>query len=71
VYVDVGTQEGKQELTDVRQLKELLTKKGYRRGSDLPLRGGDGRRAQRGSLGPPLRRELHFLLGVPPKKPLR
>ncbi|HEX8210577.1 MAG TPA: alpha/beta hydrolase-fold protein [Longimicrobium sp.] len=71
VYVDVGTQEGKQELTDVRQLKELLTKKGYRRGSDLLYVVEMGGAHNEEAWARRMRRELHFLLGVPPKKLLR
>ena len=71
VYVDVGTQEGKQELTDVRQLKELLTRKGYRRGSDFLYVVEMGGAHNEEAWARRLRRELHFLLGVPPKKLLR
>ncbi len=71
VYVDVGTQEGKQELTDVRQLKDLLTRKGYRRGSDLLYVVEMGGAHNEEAWARRLRRELHFLLGVPPKKLLR
>ncbi len=35
IYLDVGTQEGKQTLNDVRLLHKLLLKKGYRPGLDL------------------------------------
>ena len=71
VYVDVGTQEGKQELTDVRELKELLTKKGYRRGTDLLYVVEMGGAHNEEAWARRLRRELHFLLGIPPKKLLR
>ncbi len=68
VYVDVGTQEGKQELTDVRQLKDLLTRKGYRRGSDLLYVVEMGGAHNEEAWARRLRRELHFLLGVPQTK---
>ena len=71
VYVDVGTQEGKQELTDVRQLKDLLTRKGYRRGTDLLYVVEMGGAHNEEAWARRLRRELHFLLGVPAKKLLR
>jgi predicted alpha/beta superfamily hydrolase len=71
VYVDVGTQEGKQELTDVRQLKELLTRKGYRRGTDLLYVVEMGGAHNEEAWARRLRRELHFLLGVPQSKLLR
>ncbi len=71
VYVDVGTQEGKEELTDVRELKELLAKKGYRRGSDLLYVVEMGAGHNEEAWARRMRRELHFLLGVPPKKLLR
>jgi len=71
VYVDVGTQEGKQELTDVRELKDLLTRKGYRRGTDLLYVVEMGGAHNEEAWARRLRRELHFLLGIPPKKLLR
>ncbi len=71
VYVDVGTQEGKQELTDVRQLKDLLTRKGYRRGTDLLYVVEMGGAHNEEAWARRLRRELHFLLGVPQTKLVR
>ena len=71
VYVDVGTREGPEELTDVRDLKELLTAKGYRRGTDLLYVVEMGAGHNEEAWARRLRRELHFLLGVPPKKLLR
>jgi predicted alpha/beta superfamily hydrolase len=68
VYVDVGTQEGKQELTDVRQLKELLSRKGYRRGTDLLYVVEMGGAHNEEAWARRLRRELHFLLAVPQTK---
>jgi predicted alpha/beta superfamily hydrolase len=35
IYLDVGTQEGKQTVTDARRLREALLWKGYRRHRDL------------------------------------
>ena len=68
VYVDVGTQEGNQELTDDRQLKDLLTQKGYRRGTDLLYVVEMGGAHNEEAWARRLRRELHFLLGIPPRK---
>ena len=65
IYLDVGTNEGSEELHDVRRLKDLLERKGYRRGHDLlyvvELGGAHNERAWRRRL----RKELHFLLHVP------
>lgn len=65
IYLDVGTNEGSEELHDVRRLKELLDRKGYRTGHDLlyvvEMGGAHNERAWARRL----RRELHFLLGVP------
>jgi predicted alpha/beta superfamily hydrolase len=35
IYLDVGTQEGEAEVADVRRMRELLARKGYREGDEL------------------------------------
>lgn len=42
IWLDIGTKEGKRALTDVRALKRLLIKKGWRAGKDLEYREIDG-----------------------------
>jgi predicted alpha/beta superfamily hydrolase len=42
IWLDMGTSEGRRALTDVRSLKRLLLKKGWRMGKDLEYREIDG-----------------------------
>jgi predicted alpha/beta superfamily hydrolase len=65
LYLDVGTSEGSEELHDVRRLKELLSQKGYRTGRDLLYVVEMGGQHNERAWARRLRRELHFLLGVP------
>jgi predicted alpha/beta superfamily hydrolase len=65
VYLDVGTSEGSDELHDVRRLKELLTQKGYKTGRDLLFVVEMGGQHNERAWARRLRRELHFLLGIP------
>jgi predicted alpha/beta superfamily hydrolase len=65
LYLDVGTSEGSEELHDVRRLKELLTQKGYKTGHDLLYVVEMGGQHNERAWARRLRRELHFLLGVP------
>lgn len=70
IYLDVGTNEGSEEMHDVRRLKEILTKKGYRAGRDLLFVVEMGGQHNERAWARRMRRELHFLLGVPePRKP--
>jgi predicted alpha/beta superfamily hydrolase len=70
LYLDVGTSEGSEELHDVRRLKEILAQKGYRTGHDLLYVVEMGGQHNERAWARRLRRELHFLLGIPqPVKP--
>jgi predicted alpha/beta superfamily hydrolase len=68
VYLDIGTNEGSEALSDARRMKRLLEEKGYRDGHDLlfyvEMGGGHNERAWARRL----RHSLHFLLGAPPRK---
>jgi predicted alpha/beta superfamily hydrolase len=65
LYLDVGTQEGSEELQDVRRLRDILVRKGYEKGRNflyvVEMGGAHNERAWARRL----RKELHFLLGVP------
>jgi predicted alpha/beta superfamily hydrolase len=65
IYLDVGTSEGSEELHDVRRLRDLLAQKGYRTGRDLLYVVEMGGQHNERAWARRLRRELHFLLGVP------
>jgi predicted alpha/beta superfamily hydrolase len=65
IYLDVGTSEGSQEVTDVRRMKALLEKKGYRTGKDLLFFVEMGGQHNERAWARRLRRALHFLLAVP------
>lgn len=65
IYLDVGTSEGSEELHDVRRMKEILTQKGYKTGHDLMFIVEMGGAHNERAWARRLRRELHFLLGVP------
>ena len=70
IYLDVGTNEGSHEMHDVRRLKEILTQKGYRTGRELLFVVEMGGQHNERAWARRMRRELHFLLGVPePRKP--
>ena len=73
IYLDVGTNEGSHALHDVQRLKELLARKGYRTGRDLLYVVEMGGQHNERAWARRLRRELHFLLGVPerPKPKVR
>ena len=68
LYLDVGTSEGSEGLHDVRRLKEMLTRKGYRTGRELLYVVEMGGQHNERAWARRLRRELHFLLGVPQVK---
>jgi predicted alpha/beta superfamily hydrolase len=65
LYLDVGTNEGREALHDVRRMKDLLTRKGYRANRDLLYVVEMGGRHEERAWSRRLRRALHFLLGVP------
>ncbi|HEY0017115.1 MAG TPA: alpha/beta hydrolase-fold protein [Longimicrobium sp.] len=65
IYLDVGTSEGSEELHDVRRLKEILTQKGYKTGRDLLYVVEMGGQHNERAWARRMRRELHFLLGIP------
>ncbi|HWK88601.1 MAG TPA: alpha/beta hydrolase-fold protein [Longimicrobium sp.] len=73
IYLDVGTNEGSEELHDVRRLKQLLEEKGYHLGRDLLYVVEMGGQHNERAWARRLRRELHFLLGIPlpAKQPVR
>jgi predicted alpha/beta superfamily hydrolase len=66
IYLDVGTQEGEEELNDVRRLKEILAAKGYRMGRELLFFVEMGGAHNEAAWARRLRRELRFLLGGNP-----
>lgn len=65
VYLDVGTQEGPEALADVRRLRRILGEKGYARGRSLLYVVEMGGAHDERAWARRLRKELHFLLGVP------
>jgi predicted alpha/beta superfamily hydrolase len=65
IYLDVGTSEGSEELHDVRRMKDVLTQKGYKTGHDLMFIVEMGGAHNERAWARRLRRELHFLLGIP------
>lgn len=71
IYLDVGTNEGRQELADVRRMNALLEEKGYRTGHDLLMVVEMGGQHNERAWARRLRRELHFLLAVPPRTDTR
>lgn len=62
IYLDVGTQEGKQTLVDVRQLRRLLLEKGYRPGLDLLYVEEEGAGHSESAWARRLRKTIPFLL---------
>jgi predicted alpha/beta superfamily hydrolase len=69
IYVDVGTREGREELTDVRRLRDLLIEKGYKKGKDFLYVVEMGGAHNEAAWARRLRKELQFLLGIPLAKP--
>ncbi|MBV9773893.1 MAG: alpha/beta hydrolase [Gemmatimonadetes bacterium] len=65
IYVDVGTREGREELTDVRRLRDLLIDKGYRKGENFLYVVEMGGSHNEQAWARRLRQELQFLLGLP------
>jgi predicted alpha/beta superfamily hydrolase len=66
IYLDVGTMEGEEELRDVQRLKDILARKGYRKGRELLFFVEMGGVHNEAAWARRLRRELHFLLGGNP-----
>lgn len=69
LYLDIGTSEGREALGDVRRLKEVLEGKGYVAGRDLLYVVEMGGQHNERAWARRLRREMHFLLGVPLRTP--
>jgi predicted alpha/beta superfamily hydrolase len=67
IYLDVGTSEGREVLPDVRRMRELLARKGYRSGRELMYVVEMGGRHEERAWGRRLGRALRFLLGAPPR----
>jgi predicted alpha/beta superfamily hydrolase len=65
IYVDVGTREGREELADVRRLRDILIEKGYRKGKDFLYVVEMGGAHNEAAWARRLRKELQFLLGLP------
>jgi predicted alpha/beta superfamily hydrolase len=65
IYLDVGTNEGREALHDVRRMKEVLARKGYVVGRDLLYVVEMGGRHEERAWARRLGRALHFMLGVP------
>jgi predicted alpha/beta superfamily hydrolase len=65
LYLDVGTNEGSEALGDVRRMRDLLARKGYRAGRDLLYVVEMGGQHNERAWARRLRRALHFLRGVP------
>ncbi len=68
LYLDVGTNEGREALHDVRRMKDVLARKGYRAGRELMYVVEMGGQHNERAWARRLRRALHFLLGVPPRE---
>lgn len=62
IYLDVGTHEGEAELRDVRRLRDLLRRKGYRHGRDLLYMVDEGAAHTEAAWARRLRDALDFLL---------
>ncbi|MDQ3389149.1 MAG: alpha/beta hydrolase-fold protein [Gemmatimonadota bacterium] len=65
IYLDVGTREGEEAVANVRRLREILSAKGYESGRDLLYVVEMGGAHEERAWARRLRKELHFLLGVP------
>lgn len=65
IYLDIGTNEGGEALTDARRMKSVLQAKGYREGHDLQFYVEMGGQHNERAWARRLRRSLSFLLGVP------
>jgi predicted alpha/beta superfamily hydrolase len=63
IYVDVGTREGRETLSNVRKLRDILIDKGYRKGTDFLYVVEMGGTHSEAAWARRLRRELDFLLG--------
>jgi predicted alpha/beta superfamily hydrolase len=68
IYLDVGTNEGSEELADVRRLRDLLTEKGYRGGRDFLYVVEMGGAHNEAAWARRMRKQLQFLLHGPAKR---
>jgi predicted alpha/beta superfamily hydrolase len=66
IYLDIGTNEGREALGDARRMKALLEEKGYRTGHDLLFYVEMGGRHNERAWARRLQHSIRFLLGVPP-----
>jgi predicted alpha/beta superfamily hydrolase len=69
LYLDVGTQEGKEALNDVARLRDRLTTMGYRIGHDLLYVVDRGAGHNEAAWAKRLGKQLRFLLGRPAALP--
>ena len=67
IYLDIGTNEGTEALSDARRMKSLLEEKGYRTGRDLLFYVEMGGRHNERAWARRLKHVLRFLLGAPPR----
>ncbi len=64
IYLDIGTEEGPDELADARKLRDLLVSRGYRLDDTLRYVEDEGADHNESWWGPRLRAALPFLLGT-------
>jgi predicted alpha/beta superfamily hydrolase len=64
IYLDIGTEEGEDELADARRLRDLLLARGYRLDASLRYVEDEGADHNESWWGPRLRDALPFLLGA-------
>jgi predicted alpha/beta superfamily hydrolase len=64
IYLDVGTREGQRTLQHARAMRDLLVKKGYKRGSTLKWVEDVGGMHNEAAWGRRFKKALPFLLGV-------
>jgi predicted alpha/beta superfamily hydrolase len=64
IYLDIGTEEGPDEVADARRLRDLLVRRGYRLDDTLRYFEDEGANHNESWWGPRLRAALPFLLGA-------
>jgi predicted alpha/beta superfamily hydrolase len=67
IYLDIGTNEGGEALTDARRMRRLLEDKGYRAGRDLLFFVEMGGKHNERAWARRLHASLRFLLSLPPR----
>jgi predicted alpha/beta superfamily hydrolase len=67
IYLDIGTNEGGEALTDARRMRRLLEDKGYRSGKDLLFYVEMGGKHNERAWARRLKGSLRFLLSLPPR----